>query len=121
MLCGPPLNHCSLITPSPSLSPNHPPPGPIVPLKPENGSKRKLSIGAFIAIAIGGFAMMFLSVLVLVLCCVKKKDSVGSAVVKRKGGRIEQPKEDFGSGVQEAEKKKLVFFEGCLYNFDPED
>lgn len=76
---------------------------------------------AIIAIAIGGFAVLFLSVLVLVLCCLKKKDSEGSAVVKTKGGRIEQPKEDFGSGVQEAEKNKLVFFEGCSYNFDLED
>lgn len=76
---------------------------------------------AIIAIAIGGFAVLFLSVLVLVLCCLKKKDSEGNAVVKTKGGRIEQPKEDFGSGVQEAEKNKLVFFEGCSYNFDLED
>ncbi|BFG36631.1 hypothetical protein CerSpe_229050 [Prunus speciosa] len=121
MLCGPSLNHCSLITPSPSPSPNLPPPGPIAPLKPENGSKRKLSMWAIIAIAIGGFAVLFLSVLVLVLCCLKKKDSEGSAVVKTKGGRIDQPKEDFGSGVQEAEKNKLVFFEGCSYNFDLED
>src|SRR5690606_3541707 len=27
----------------------------------------------------------------------------------------------FGSGVQEPEKNKLVFFEGCSYNFDLED
>ena len=30
-------------------------------------------------------------------------------------------KEDFGSGVQEPERNKLVFFEGCSYNFDLED
>ncbi|KAM1038434.1 hypothetical protein FF1_033121 [Malus domestica] len=117
-LCGPPLNHCTSITPSPSPSPNLP---PTVPLKPKNVSKKKLSIGAIIAIASGGFAVLFLSVLVIVLCCLKKKDSEGSAVVKTKGGRNEQPKEDFGSGVQEAEKNKLVFFEGCSYNFDLED
>ncbi|KAK8619337.1 hypothetical protein V6N13_133299 [Hibiscus sabdariffa] len=37
------------------------------------------------------------------------------------GYRCEKSKEDFGSGVQEAEKNKLVFFEGCSYNFDLED
>ncbi|KAM1442419.1 hypothetical protein ACFXTO_010405 [Malus domestica] len=114
-LCGSPLNHCSSITPSPSPSPNLP---PTAPLKSKNGSKRKLGIKAIIAIASGGFAVLFLSVLVIVLCCLKKKDSEGSAVGKTKG---EQPKEDFGSGVQEAEKNKLVFFEGSSYNFDLED
>jgi hypothetical protein len=42
-------------------------------------------------------------------------------VLKGKGGRTEKPSKDFGSGVQEAEKNKLVFFEGCSCNFDLED
>ncbi|KAK8275240.1 hypothetical protein V6Z11_D10G126000 [Gossypium hirsutum] len=50
-----------------------------------------------------------------------KKLSTGSFTSKANGGRTEKPKEDFGSGVQEAEKNKLVFFEGCSYNFDLED
>lgn len=116
MLCGPPLKQCAWITPSPSPSPNHQPPS-----KPEKGSKRKLGIGAIIAIVCGGFAVLFLLVLVMVLCCLKRKNSKDGAVVKTKGGRSEQPKEDFGSGVQEAEKNKLVFFEGSSYNFDLED
>ncbi|KAL6203579.1 hypothetical protein ACLB2K_027279 [Fragaria x ananassa] len=37
------------------------------------------------------------------------------------GGRSEKPREEFGSGVQEPEKNKLVFFEGCSYNFDLDD
>ncbi|CAL5189827.1 unnamed protein product [Lathyrus oleraceus] len=54
------------------------------------------------------------------------KDNGSSRVVKAKGpsgggGRTEKPKEEFGSGVQESEKNKLVFFEGCSYNFDLED
>ncbi|KAJ0978421.1 hypothetical protein J5N97_013895 [Dioscorea zingiberensis] len=44
--------------------------------------------------------------------------SKGKAII---GGRTEKPKEEFSSGVQEAEKNKLVFFEGCSYNFDLED
>ncbi|PON95097.1 Mitogen-activated protein kinase kinase kinase [Trema orientale] len=119
MLCGPPLDQC--ISPSPSPSPAHVPSEPTAPPKQGNGSKKKLSIGAIIAIAVGGFAVLFLLVLLTVLCCLKKTDSEASGVAKAKIGRSEPPKEDFGSGVQEAEKNKLVFFEGCSYNFDLED
>lgn len=65
--------------------------------------------------------MLLLLVLMMVVCCLKKKDPENSRRRKGKGGRSEKPKEDFGSGVQEAEKNKLVFFEGCSYNFDLED
>lgn len=119
MLCGPPLEQCVPLSPSPS--PAYSPPEPTAPTKPENSSKKKLSIGAIIAIAVGGFAVLFLLALIIVLCCLKKKDSGGSGVAKPKSGRGEPPKEDFGSGVQEAEKNKLVFFEGTSYSFDLED
>ena len=119
ILCGPPLVEC--ILPSPSPSPGLLPAEPTGPPNPEKRSKKKLSIGAIIAIAVGGFAVLFLLVLLIVLCCLKKKDSGGGGVVKAKSGRTEPPKEDFGSGVQEAEKNKLVFFEGSSYNFDLED
>ncbi|XP_024022437.1 probable inactive receptor kinase At5g58300 [Morus notabilis] len=119
MLCGPPLDQC--VPPSPSPSSANLPPEPTAPPKPEKGSKKKLSTGAIIAISVGSFAVLFLLVLIVVLCCMKKKDSGGSGVAKPKSGRSEPPKEDFGSGVQEAEKNKLVFFEGSSYNFDLED
>lgn len=118
-LCGPPLNQCSLIPPSASPQPAHLPPGPTA--KPEAGSKKKLSFRAIVAIAVGGSAVLFILFLVIAFCCLKKKNRDGSGVAKAKGGRSEQPKEDFGSGVQEAEKNKLVFFEACSYNFDLED
>ncbi|KAK9280592.1 hypothetical protein L1049_014286 [Liquidambar formosana] len=57
-------------------------------------------------------------------CSWRRKDNGSSGVSKGKAsssGRGEKPKEDFGSGVQEPEKNKLVFFEGCSYNFDLED
>ncbi|KAA8543633.1 hypothetical protein F0562_021621 [Nyssa sinensis] len=118
LLCGPPLNACSLILPPPSPSPsNFPPP-------PKQRSRKKLTKGAIIAIAVGGSVVLFLVALILILCCWKRKDSEGSSVLKGKassGGRSEKPKEEFGSGVQEQEKNKLVFFEGCSYNFDLED
>ncbi|XVF65971.1 hypothetical protein PTKIN_Ptkin09bG0293600 [Pterospermum kingtungense] len=119
-LCGPPLNRCLTISPSPSPSPTNLPP-PKVPENPRGNSHKKLRIGAIIAIAVGGSALVFFLLLMLVLCCLKKKGGQSTITSKGKGGRSEKPKEDFGSGVQEAEKNKLVFFEGCSYNFDLED
>lgn len=121
-LCGPPLTACSSILPPPSPSPTYSPP-PSADHK-EQSSKMKLSLGAIIAIAVGGAVVVFLLMLVIFLCCLKKKESDGRDVMKGKsstGGRSEKPKEEFGSGVQEPEKNKLVFFEGCSYNFDLED
>ncbi|GLT29172.1 hypothetical protein SLA2020_040540 [Shorea laevis] len=119
MLCGKPLNLCPTTAPTPSPFPSFLPPPPEGTQRV--GSRKKLSRGAIIGLAaVGGSALLFF-LLMFVLCCLKKKDSEGSIVAKGKGIRGEKPKEDFGSGVQEAEKNKLVFFEGCSYNFDLED
>lgn len=118
LLCGLPLNPCSPILPPPSPSPALSPPPAT-----KQGSKTKLTMGAIIAIAVGGFAVLCLVALIILCCCLKKKNG-GSSVLKGKavgGGRGEKPREEFGSGVQEPEKNKLVFFEGCSYNFDLED
>ncbi|XP_057429959.1 probable inactive receptor kinase At5g58300 [Lotus japonicus] len=114
-LCGLPLKPCSVIP----LTPPAPSPAPGRP-----SSKNKLSKVAIIAIAVGGGVLLFFVVLVIVLCCLKKDVDRGSDEIKAKGpsgGRGEKPKEEFGSGVQEPEKNKLVFFEGSSYNFDLED
>ncbi|KAE8688836.1 putative inactive receptor kinase [Hibiscus syriacus] len=119
LLCGPPLQACS---PSPSPSPAHSPPPSVLPQK--HSSKKKLSLGVIIAIAVGGSVVLFLLALIILCCFLKKKDNGGSGVLKWKassGARSEKPKEEFGSGVQKPEKNKLVFFEGCSYNFDLED
>lgn len=122
-LCGLPLKPCFTTPPPPALTPTpSSAPG-------KQSSKSKLSKVAIIAIAVGGAVLLFFIVLVIVLCCLKKEDDGGSREVKRKGpgggggggGRGEKPKEEFGSGVQEPEKNKLVFFEGSSYNFDLED
>lgn len=115
LLCGSPLKTCSLGAPSPS-------PTPVSSTPPKKKNEKRTNIGAIVAIALGGSAVLFLLVLMIIVCCMKKKDGEGStAAVKGKGKRSEQPKEDFGSGVQEPEKNRLVFFEGCSYNFDLED
>lgn len=124
LLCGPPLIQCSPVAPSPSpVTPPIPPP-PTSPQRRKGSSKRKLSTTIIIVIAVGGFLLLFVAVVVLIICCLKKKDREGTSIFKGKasgGGRSEKPKEEFGSGAQEAEKNKLVFFEGCSYNFDLED
>ncbi|CAK9153784.1 unnamed protein product, partial [Ilex paraguariensis] len=139
-LCGPPLTQCPSITPAPSPSPTSLPPSPLPAYLPPSPSqaylpppqivpqkqktKKKLSTVAIIAIAVGASAVLFLPVLMVLLCCPKKRNSGGAGVLKGNafsGGRGEKTKEDFGSGVQEAENNKLVFFEGGSYNFDLED
>ncbi|XP_052195478.1 probable inactive receptor kinase At5g58300 isoform X2 [Diospyros lotus] len=120
LLCGLPLNRCSPIFPSPA-STLFPPPR--VPHR--KSFRKKLTKGAIIAIAIGGPGMLLLAGLILLFFCLKEKGSEGSSVSKGKaassGGRNEKPKEELRSGVQDAEKNKLVFFEGSSYNFDVED
>lgn len=67
--------------------------------------------------------MLFFIVLVLFMCCCKKTKTEGSGILKGKasaGGKNEKP-QDFGSGVQEAEKNKLFFFQGSSHSFDLED
>ncbi|KAG4966476.1 hypothetical protein JHK85_041451 [Glycine max] len=119
-LCGLPLKSCPVVpsTPPPSSTPA-PPSTPA-----RHSSKSKLSKAAIIAIAVGGGVLLLLVALIIVLCCFKKKDDGSPRATKGKGpsgGRSEKPKEEFGSGVQEPEKNKLVFFEGSSYNFDLED
>jgi hypothetical protein len=118
LLCGLPLKRCPTISSSPSPSPNdflNPPTKP----QSHTASNKKLGSNSIIAIAIGGSAVLFLIIMVIFVCFLKRKDGARNTVLKGKA-ESEKPK-DFGSGVQEAEKNKLFFFEGCSYNFDLED
>ncbi|XP_076905115.1 putative inactive receptor kinase At5g58300 [Bidens hawaiensis] len=107
--CGPPLTPCSL-PPSPSVIPK------------KQSSKKKFPTWAIIAIAAGGGTALLLLMIIIIFCCMRKKKTDPARVTKAKTStRGEKPREEFGSGVQEPEKNKLVFFEGCSYNFDLED
>lgn len=105
-------------SPSPSLAPS-----PSQEISKEQKTKKKIGTGVIVAIAVGSSAVLFLLALVMFLCCLKKKDTQASAVQGKtfNGGRVEKPREEFGSGVQEAEKNKLVFLQPSTYSFDLED
>lgn len=119
LLCGQPLSQCSTLLTSPSPSPAYSEQPKIGPLVQKVASKKKLGSGAIVALVIGGFAVLFLLVVVVLVCYSKRKD--GSNVLKKGTNGASQNPKDFGSGVQEPEKNKLVFFDGCSYNFDLED
>ncbi|CAA7389217.1 unnamed protein product [Spirodela intermedia] len=127
-LCGTPLAQCIATLPSPSPSPFTPPllTPPTLSIPQEKHAKKKLTTGAIIAIGAGGLAVLLLLAATLVVCLLKRRktQAQGSRSVKGKassGRGSEKPKEEFSSGAQEAERNKLVFFEGCAYNFDLED
>ncbi|KAM3326065.1 putative inactive receptor kinase [Capsicum chacoense] len=139
LLCGQPLTQCPSFAPSPSPFPSIPPsPSPLSltppprspssqpssPAIPEKQKgKKSLSTGVIIGIVAGGVGGI-LGIAVLIFLCCMKRYYTKSGVQQRKdfngGGSPKQP-EDFSSGVQAAEKNKLVFFEGCSFNFDLED
>ncbi|KAJ7959504.1 Receptor-like kinase [Quillaja saponaria] len=123
LLCGPPLNHCSSNPPSPSPSPTYQPLSPPVTQNYNATPKKKFGLGPILALAIGASAFLFLLVLIIYVCCFKRKSNAGTGILKGKvsvGGN-EITSKDFGSGVQEAEKNKLFFFDGSSYTFDLED
>ncbi|KAJ6798599.1 putative inactive receptor kinase [Iris pallida] len=125
-LCGPPLPECSAVLPSPSLPST--PPLSLRPVFPQDTSKtktKKLSTRMIVVIVVGVLTLLLLFSIVLMLCILKKKKVGESSGAPKSRGfvgvRSDKPKEDFSSGVQMAEKNKLVFFDGCSYNFDLED
>ncbi|CAN6186062.1 unnamed protein product [Urochloa humidicola] len=118
-LCGLPLAECSVPSPTPSPESSSSPQSP-----PLSHHEKKLSTGVIIAVAVGGFALLMLVVVVLAVCFSKRKGKDESDVESKGKGavaRSEKPKQEFSSGVQIAEKNKLVFLEGCTYSFDLED
>uniref|UniRef100_A0A0D9YGK2 Protein kinase domain-containing protein n=1 Tax=Oryza glumipatula TaxID=40148 RepID=A0A0D9YGK2_9ORYZ len=121
-LCGFPLQPCPGTAPSPSPSPTSPSPG-----KAKKGFWKRIRTGVIIALAAAGGVLLLILIVLLLICIFKRKKSTEPTTASSSkgktvaGGRGENPKEEYSSGVQEAERNKLVFFEGCSYNFDLED
>ncbi|TMX02465.1 hypothetical protein EJD97_021458 [Solanum chilense] len=118
LLCGQPLTQCP---PSPSPSPSVLPASPTIP--ENHKGKKSLSTRVIIGIVAGGVGGILCLALLILLCCMKRYYTK-RGVQQRKdfnGGGSPKQTEDFSSGVQAAEKNKLVFFEGCSFNFDLED
>jgi hypothetical protein len=95
---------------------------PSLPSSPRH--EKKAGNGLIIAAVVGGFVICLLAAGMFLVCFSKrkeKKDEVGYNSKVTDGARIEKHKEDVSSGVQMAHKNKLVFLDGCSYNFDLED
>lgn len=117
-LCGTPLPQCI-----PEVPPQAPP-LPLPPLPPHGKKKsHKLSTGEIVAIAVGGAALCFFVLVCLFLVCTKKQRPVSSEKFDRSVEKVSSGSkgEYMTSAVQEAERNRLVFFEGCLFTFDLED
>ncbi|KAH7286578.1 hypothetical protein KP509_32G013600 [Ceratopteris richardii] len=125
-LCGFPLQECPGETGPPS-----PLPAPVL-----GKHHRRLSAGVIAGIAIGSFFLLLLLLVICFLLCVKgrsrevKNDNAYAtrsidANVAVSGGAI--PKSENAGGASaaaaasEAERNKLIFFEGTKYAFDLED
>ncbi|OAY31620.1 probable inactive receptor kinase At2g26730 [Manihot esculenta] len=123
-LCGGPLPPCNPFFPSPAPSPSEAPPE-----TPGHKKSKKLSTAAIVLIAVGSALAAFLLLLFLLLCLRRKqrrqpaktpKPTAAARAVPVEAG-TSSSKDDITGGSTEAERNKLVFFEGGIYSFDLED
>ncbi|XP_002529343.2 probable inactive receptor kinase At2g26730 [Ricinus communis] len=127
-LCGGPLPPCSPFFPSPSPAPSENTSPPSLNHK----KSKKLSTVAIVLISIGAAIIAFILLLLLVLCLRRRKRhqppkqpkpaavSTAARAVPVEAG-TSSSKDDITGGSTEAERNKLVFFEGGIYSFDLED
>uniref|UniRef100_A0A2N9H8G0 Protein kinase domain-containing protein n=1 Tax=Fagus sylvatica TaxID=28930 RepID=A0A2N9H8G0_FAGSY len=124
-LCGKPLNSCNPFFPSPAPSPTSESP----PTNPGHKKSKHLSTGAKIAIGVGAGLLALFLLIILFLCLKKRhrrltpKPSKPPATVRTVATEAgtSSSKDDITGGSTEAERNKLVFFEGGVYSFDLED
>ncbi|XP_027330000.1 probable inactive receptor kinase At2g26730 [Abrus precatorius] len=123
-LCGPPLKPCTPFFPAPAPSPSS-----NAPANPARKKSKKLSTGAIIAIVVGSVLAALLLLLILLLCLRRRqrrqpakppKPVAAARAVPAEAG-TSSSKDDITGGSAEAERNKLVFFEGGIYSFDLED
>eukprot|EP00256_Glycine_max_P061629 XP_014630879.1 LOW QUALITY PROTEIN: probable inactive receptor kinase At2g26730 [Glycine max] len=124
-LCGPPLKDCTPFFPAPAPSPSE----NSTPVNTRKKSK-KLSTGAIVAIVVGSVLGLALLLLLLLLCLRRRrrgqpakppKPVVAARAAAPAEAGTSSSKEDITGGSAEAERNKLVFFEGGIYSFDLED
>lgn len=124
-LCGGPLAPCNPFFPAPAPSPVIPPDIPV-----HKKSKKKLSTAAIVGIVVGSALALFLLLLVLLFCLRKRrrqqpakppKPPVAARSVAAAEAGTSSSKDDITGGSTEAERNKLVFFDGGVYGFDLED
>ncbi|KAL5572732.1 hypothetical protein UlMin_022329 [Ulmus minor] len=123
-LCGGPLPPCKPFFPAPAPSPSeNPPPSPV------HKKKKKLSTGAIIGIVLGSALFLILLLLILILCLRKRdrrqpakppKPVPTTRALPTEAG-TSSSKDDITGESAEAERNRLVFFEGGIYSFDLED
>ncbi|XP_057816284.2 probable inactive receptor kinase At2g26730 [Cryptomeria japonica] len=123
-LCGTPLAQCLPLFPSPTPPSESPALSPHV--NPTNRKSKKITTGALVAIAIAGSSLVFVICVALLLCLLRKQRSGSSNKGQKDERSVEKAssskdKDDYMVSAQEAERNKLVFFEGCIYTFDLED
>ncbi|XP_010254253.1 PREDICTED: probable inactive receptor kinase At2g26730 [Nelumbo nucifera] len=120
-LCGGPLSPCNpfFVSPAPSPTSN---------VSVVGKRSKKLSTGAIVAIAVGAGIILLLLLLLLLLCLRKRQRKENTAKPPKAAPRsvvteagTSSSKDDVAGGPAEAERNKLVFFEGGTYNFDLED
>ncbi|XP_022933716.1 probable inactive receptor kinase At2g26730 [Cucurbita moschata] len=125
-LCGGPLPSCNPFFPSPAPSPTSAVKPPEIPVELKS---KKLSIAAIVGIVVGAAFVAFLLLLLLIFCLRRRQSrqpaKPSSTVVTARSVPAEagtsSSKDDITGGSVEAEKNKLVFFEGGVYSFDLED
>lgn len=123
-LCGAPLRSCNPFFPGPAPAPITP------PLIPGHKKSKKLSTAAIIAIVVGSVLALCLLLLILLLCHRKRrrqhspkspKPPVAVARSAAAEAGTSSSKDDITGASTEAERNKLVFFDGGVYSFDLED
>ncbi|KAJ1392357.1 Protein kinase domain [Sesbania bispinosa] len=123
-LCGPPLKSCNPFFPAPAPSPSS-----TSPAGTTHKKSNKLSTGAIIGIVVGSVVGLLLLLLLLFLCLRKRQGRqpakppkpVATARAAPAEAGTSSSKDDITGGSAEAERNKLVFFEGGIYSFDLED
>ncbi|XP_050383651.1 probable inactive receptor kinase At2g26730 [Argentina anserina] len=124
-LCGGPLRSCYPFFPGPVPAPG------TLPIVPVHDKSKKLSTAAIVAIVVGSVLALCL-LLLLLLCCIRKRRRQHSpkppkppvaatrSVPAAEAG-TSSSKDDITGASTEAERNKLVFFDGGVYSFDLED